>query len=133
MEHFQYLKLEKIKMRIKTKDKKCRIIEDYNSPYTEPLFFKKNENVLIREKDSEWSGWIWCTNKSGQSRWIPENYLKINGNKGIIRQDYNAVELNVKIGEEYLIKNEEAEWYWVTNQEGKSGWVPIKNVMIIEK
>ncbi|MFX0040350.1 MAG: SH3 domain-containing protein [Promethearchaeota archaeon] len=115
------------------KDIKCRVIKDYNSPYTEPLFFKKSEIVSIGEKDSEWSGWIWCTNKLGNSRWIPENYLEIHGDKGILKRDYNAVELNAQIGEEYLIKEEEAEWYWVVNQEGKSGWVPIKNVQKIKE
>ncbi|MFW9968805.1 MAG: SH3 domain-containing protein [Candidatus Odinarchaeota archaeon] len=114
------------------KEKKCRVIEDYNSPYTIPLLFKKGEVVSIGEKESEWSGWIWCTNKSGKSRWVPENYLKIRGSKGKLKQDYNAIELSVKIGEEYIIKEEEADWYWVINKEGKSGWVPIKNVQLQE-
>jgi hypothetical protein len=115
------------------KDIRCRIIEDYNPTYTIPLFFKKNEEVSIGKKDSEWSGWIWCTNQSGDSRWVPENYLEIHGEKGVLNRDYNAVELNIKIGEEYIIKDEEAEWYWVTNKAGKIGWVPIKNVQIIEE
>jgi hypothetical protein len=113
------------------KDKKCRVIEVYNSPYTEPLFFKKNEIVSISEKDSEWSGWIWCTNKSGNSRWVPENYLEIQEEKGILKRDYNAVELNVRIGDKFIIKEEEEKWYWVINKEGKSGWVPIRNVKIL--
>jgi len=128
---FSIFKLKK-KNREERIERKCRVIEDYNSPYTEPLIFKKGEMVAIEEKESEWSGWIWCTNKLGKSRWVPENYLEIHGNKGIIEQDYNAVELNVKIGEEYIIKEEEAEWYWVINKEGKSGWVPIKNVQVID-
>ena len=39
----------------------------------------------------------------------------------------------MKTGEVLIIKEEEAEWFWVINQEGKSGWVPIKNVQIINK
>ncbi len=113
------------------KNKKCRVIKEYNSPYTDPLFFKKNEEVFIGEKDSEWFGWIWCTNQSGDSRWVPENYLDFHGDKGVLNRDYNAVELNVKIGEELFIEEEEAEWFWVINQQGKKGWVPIKNVNII--
>jgi hypothetical protein len=113
------------------KRKKCRVIEDYDSPYTEPLIIRKGEILSIGEKESEWSGWIWCTNKEGISRWVPENYLEIKGSIGTANQDYNATELNVKRGELLVIEVEEAEWYWVINQEGKSGWVPIKNVQII--
>ncbi|MFW9877210.1 MAG: SH3 domain-containing protein [Candidatus Thorarchaeota archaeon] len=115
------------------KYKKCRVIEGYNSPYTDPLLFKKNEVVSIGEKESEWFGWIWCTNNAGKSRWVPENYIEIHRNRGKLKKDYNAVELNVKTGEELTIKEEEAEWYWVINQEGKNGWVPIKHVQLIEE
>ncbi len=111
--------------------KKCRAIEDYNSPYTDPLIINKGKILTIVEKESEWKGWICCINKMGESRWVPENYLEIKGNKAKITRDYNATELSVNVGEELAIEEEEAEWYWVTNQKGKSGWVPIKNVKII--
>ncbi|MCK4381341.1 MAG: hypothetical protein KAW51_09415 [Candidatus Lokiarchaeota archaeon] len=115
------------------KDKKCRVIEKYESPYIDPLLIAKGEILTIGEKESEWSGWIWCTNKDGESRWVPENYLEIHGNSGKAKHDYNSTELSVKVGEELIIEKEEAEWYWGTNQAGKSGWVPIKNVQIINK
>ncbi|MFX1570590.1 MAG: SH3 domain-containing protein [Promethearchaeota archaeon] len=111
--------------------KKCRVVEDYDSPYTEPLIMTKDEILTISEKECEWSGWIWCTNEFGESRWVPENYLEIEGNKGKMLQDYYSTELVVKVGEELIIEKEEAEWFWVKNQKGKRGWVPIKNVEII--
>ena len=113
------------------KGKKCRVIEKYESPYTDPLLITKGEILTISEKESEWSGWIWCTNKDGESRWVPEKYLEIHGNIGKANQDYNATELTITVGEELIIEKEEAEWFWVINQRGKSGWVPIKNVKII--
>lgn len=115
------------------KGKKCRVIEDYKSPYTELLLIRKGETLSIREKESEWPGWIWCTNKEGISRWVPENYLEIQGTTGKAKQDYNATELNVKTGDELIIKEEAAEWFWVVNQQGKRGWVPIRNVQIIDE
>ncbi|MFX0037508.1 MAG: SH3 domain-containing protein [Candidatus Hermodarchaeota archaeon] len=112
------------------KGKRCRVIENYESPYTESWTIVKGEILTVGEKDTEWMGWIWCTNKEGESRWVPENYLEIHGNTGKANQDYNATELSVKIGEELIIKKEEAEWFWVTNQQGQKGWVPIRNVQI---
>ncbi|MFX1364972.1 MAG: SH3 domain-containing protein [Promethearchaeota archaeon] len=113
------------------KEKRCRVIKKYESPYTDPFLITKGEMLSISEKDSEWSGWIWCTKKNGISRWVPESYLEIEGNSGKANQDYKATELSVNVGEELFIEQEEAEWYWVTNQQGKSGWVPIKNVQLI--
>ncbi|MFX1499836.1 MAG: SH3 domain-containing protein [Promethearchaeota archaeon] len=113
------------------KEKRCRVIKKYESPYTDPFLITKGEILSISEKDSEWSGWIWCTKKNGISRWVPESYLEIEGNSGKANQDYNATELSVNVGEELFIEQEEAGWYWVTNQQGKSGWVQIKNVQLI--
>ena len=109
----------------------CLVIEDYESAYTEPLIITKGEILTIGRKESEWSGWIWCTNKLGKSRWVPESYLEIHGNTGKAKQDYNATELTITVGEELIIEKEEAEWFWVINQQRKSGWVPIKNVKTI--
>ncbi len=45
-------------------------------------------------------------------------------------QNYEATELNVSVGEELVIEKEESGWIWVSNQEKKKGWVPMKNVAI---
>jgi hypothetical protein len=115
------------------KGKKCRVIKEYNSPYTEPLIFNKKEIVAVGERDSEWAGWIWCTKESGESRWVPENYINIHGKTGKFLRDYNSKELAVSVGELYFIEEEEAEWFWVDDESGKKGWVPIRNVQIIEE
>ncbi|MEJ2277267.1 MAG: SH3 domain-containing protein [Candidatus Lokiarchaeota archaeon] len=114
------------------KIKKCKVIEEYKTPYTEPLIFNEGETVEIGKKESEWEGWIWCTNKSCESRWIPKNYLEISGKKGKLNRNYEATELSVKKGEVLQIEDEEAQWFWVKNENGSRGWVPIKNVKIIK-
>lgn len=115
------------------KGKAYRVIEDYNSDYTEPLVITKGEILTIGEKESEWLGWIWCTNKFGKSRWVPENYLEIHGKTCKAKQDYEATELSVKIGEILITEKEEADWIWAANERGKSGWVPLRNVKILNK
>jgi len=115
------------------KEKIYRVIEDYNSDYTEPLVISKGEILTIGKKESEWPGWIWCTNKIGKSRWVPENYLEIHGKTCKAKQDYEATELSVKIGEKLVANNKEADWIWATNEKGKSGWVPLRYVKILKK
>ncbi|MFX1572771.1 MAG: SH3 domain-containing protein [Promethearchaeota archaeon] len=114
------------------KEKSYLVIEDYDSDYTEPLVITKGEVLIIGEKESEWSGWIWCTNKFGISRWVPAKYLEIRGKTCKMEQDYEATELSVKIGELLIAEKEEADWIWATNEKGKRGWVPLRNVKIQE-
>jgi hypothetical protein len=76
------------------------------------------------EKESEWPGWIWCTNRCGESRWVPEAYLLKQGEDCIAFRDYDATELTVRTGEDLLVGEEVSGWTWCTNQAGQSGWVP---------
>ena len=64
--------------------------------------------------------------------WVPESYLEIFETNCKAVQDYDATELTVKIGEEFLIEKEESGWFWLNDEKGKEGWVPKKNVRIIE-
>ena len=72
---------------------KYRVIEDYRSPYPEPLVFLRGDRVRIGQEfrgDSEWMGWIWCEGLSGVKAWTPKGYLVINGKEGEFTKDYNA-------------------------------------------
>jgi len=108
----------------------CRVISDYKSPYTEPLKIRKGEVLQIRNKESKWSGWVWCMNKDGKERWVPRNYIDPQGNSGIMLQDYEATELTVFIGDELVIEKEESGWVWVSNVEGNKGWIPLEIIKI---
>jgi hypothetical protein len=108
--------------------RKCRVITPYESPYTDPVAFGDGEEVVIGKKESEWSGWVWCTKRDGESRWVPEAYVERRGDTGVMCRDYEATELAVALGEELVMGEEESDWVWCTNQEGRSGWVPLDNV-----
>ena len=106
----------------------CRVVREYQSPYSEPLVISAGEELAIDEKESEWSGWIWCANRDGKSRWVPEKYVERRGDTGMALCDYEATELSVSVGEELIMGEEESDWIWCTNQRGQSGWVPADHV-----
>jgi uncharacterized protein YgiM (DUF1202 family) len=107
----------------------CRAITDYLSPYTDPLAFSAGEELTVGEKESEWPGWVWCTNRAGKGRWVPEAYVERRGSTCVMLCDYEATELPVSAGEVLAISGkEESGWIWCTNQAGQSGWVPMDNV-----
>jgi len=106
----------------------CRVISEYQSAYPGPLVISAGEELTISENESTWSGWVWCTNRDGISRWVPEKYVERKGNTCIALYDYEATELSVSVGEELVVGKEESGWIWCTNQEGQSGWVPADSV-----
>jgi uncharacterized protein YgiM (DUF1202 family) len=107
----------------------CSVVAAYESAYTEPLVFSAGEAVAVSEKESEWSGWLWCTNRAGKSRWVPEKYVKRTGAACVLLCDYEATELSVSVGEALTMEKEESGWIWCTNQAGQSGWVPADHVV----
>jgi hypothetical protein len=118
---------------MKIKGKYCKVITEYESPFPDPLKLHKGDLVQIVEKETEWKGWIWCISSNGKEGWVPESYLKIQNNQASLLMDYDATELSVKIGEIYVIEDEESGWFFVSSKKGRKGWIPKENVEILIK
>jgi uncharacterized protein YgiM (DUF1202 family) len=107
----------------------CRVTIAYQTPYPDPITIRTGEVLLVEDRESEWAGWIWCTNQDGKSAWVPEKYVERKGDRGTALLDYSARELSVAVGEELVMSQlEESGWVWCTNQQGESGWVPLDNI-----
>jgi len=48
------------------------------------------------------------------------------GDQCVLLRDYTATELNVEEGKTVTVEFTEAEWGWVTNDSGQTGWVPLE-------
>jgi len=48
-------------------------------------------------------------------------------------QDYNSIELTVSAGQILTIEKESYGWIWVIDENNKTGWIPIKNVKILNE
>lgn len=115
------------------KKKKCIVIEDYQSAYPDSFTVNKGEILKIKKKESDWNGWIWCVKDTGEGRWIPMDYLDIHENKAKIIKDYNAIELTVATGQILVIEKESYGWVWVNDENNNSGWIPLKNVKLLNE
>jgi len=102
----------------------CRVVADHTAPSLTPLVAAKGETLTLEDKKNEWKGWLWGTNGAGIGGWVPEKYLKRDGDKGITLHDYDATELTVRVGENLSVIKEESEWLLCRNYAGKEGWVP---------
>jgi len=112
--------------------KKGVVVSSRASDYSDPIIVNAGDRVVLGDKKSPWPGWVWITDSGGKSGWIPEAYIGKSGSVGTGLRDYDATELDVEKGEELVIHEEVAGWYWCTNKAGRSGWVPAKNLVLLE-
>jgi uncharacterized protein YgiM (DUF1202 family) len=106
--------------------KPARAVKAWHTIYPNPLTFRAGEALTLGKRDTEWSGWVWCTNAAGQSGWAPEAYA------GVARRDYTARELELHEGETVTLLDEESGWFWAQAADGRTGWVPATHVAAAE-
>jgi hypothetical protein len=105
------------------------VITVYQIQYPHPLIVHAGDTLQI-SKEEPWDDnpawiWLWCTSQQGESGWVPHGYLERSGTMGTMRVDYSTQELAVVAGEIVTGTKEESGWAWCTNQQKKSGWVPL--------
>lgn len=99
--------------------------ESYRSAYPDPLKLHLGEQVTLGDKRSEWPGWLWCTDSGGKSGWVPEAYIRRQGDAGVIVVAYDATELSAESGEEIEMLRRESGWVWCRKTDGHEGWLPL--------
>jgi SH3-like domain-containing protein len=98
----------------------------HRSNYPEPVRFRRGDAVGLGETDPEFPGWIRITDPRGRVGWAPEVSLDRQGpHEAIATADYDGTELDVSPGDQLTVERELAGWYWVCNDKGELGWVPI--------
>ncbi|MGB3905715.1 MAG: SH3 domain-containing protein [Anaerolineae bacterium] len=112
----------------KTMPETYRVIKAHRCPDPDPLIVRKGDRLRFERRETEWAGWIWCTDSSGKRAWVPENWVEIEGDSCVMKRDYNAIELSVEVGEALTVEFEESGRAWVTKDSGESGWVPSEHL-----
>ena len=107
---------------------KVIVTEAHTSSFPNPIRLKKGEVVQVEKRETEFAGWLWTTTSEGNSGWTPEPILAIDGTNAVVKEDYNARELDTQVDEELTVYRELNEWYWVSNVDGEYGWVPVRSV-----
>ena len=116
------------------KSQKYRVKKDYQSPYPDPILFRKGEQVTVGREfkdDPDWQNWRWCEGKKNNAAWVPIQYLTIEGKSGIFNRDYNARELTVHKDEIVKVNEVLNGFGMAKNSDGSTGWVPLRNLEIL--
>jgi len=109
------------------------VVAVYETQYPDPLTMNVGDKLkIVKSRDDEWPGWVFCQSQDGKQGWVPENSIKIDGDAAVAQKTYVAREVTVMEGEIVRIENVESGWAWVTNMTDQTGWVPLKNLKIVE-
>lgn len=105
------------------------VIKQHISQYPNPIIVDAGDIVITGREDSEWIGWVFCTNiQSNVSGWVPQQIISVDSaDRGIILEDYSAVELNVLPEQQVSIERELNGWAWCCDGEQR-GWLPLEKL-----
>jgi len=102
------------------------VIAAHHSNYPDPVRVLRGQKVGVGDSDPEFPGWIRIIDPTGRSGWAPESILeRSGGSEAVATEDYDATELDVAPGDRLTVHRELAGWYWVSNEAGAFGWVPV--------
>ena len=102
-----------------------RVVEPHQPDSTAALIVRQGEHLHFERRKTEWAGWLWCTNNTGQSGWVPESWVEIQGGTAVLCRDYDATELAVKPGDAVQVGFAVSGWAWITRADGATGWIPL--------
>ena len=110
------------------------VLEPHKTEFPNPIFVKQDEKVIIEiEHDEEYPNWFYIKKTDDtNSGWIPEQIItKMDGNVGIVSEDYSANELSVDKGSILIGFKELNGWLWCKPENSNEiGWVPLKNIKL---
>jgi len=101
--------------------------------YQNPIKIRKGDRVRVGRRDTDWPAFLWCTDQTGESGWVPDQCLQVESHEAVVLDDYSAIELSVVDGETLTLSGETGGWYWCTNDSGRAGWVPAENLDLTEE
>ena len=111
---------------------KYRVFKAHSSEFSDSVAFLAGESLRFARRETDCLGWLWCTKASGESRWVPENWLEIRKNRCTMKRDYNSRELLVQAGAILTGELIESGWLLAHTSEGIRGWIPLENVEKLE-
>ncbi|MGJ8644190.1 MAG: SH3 domain-containing protein [Luteolibacter sp.] len=101
-----------------------KINADYEENNTRALHLAAGQEVTSGPADTAWPGWIWATDSSGSTGYVPAEILEPLGeDRWAAMEAFDPTVLKVTRGETVDSLKQIHGWHWCRNSEGKEGWV----------
>ena len=105
-----------------------RVAQAHEPDCRDPLVLNKGDTLDFERRKTKWDGWLWCSTQTGKSGWVPEPWVKVQGDSCVMERDYNALELSVQPGERLEAILTASSWLLAVSASGTTGWVPLECV-----
>ena len=102
-----------------------RAVRAWRVVYLDPIHGAAGDRLVLGRRDDEYPGWVWATAVDGRAGWVPESWLRVEGESGVLLRDYTAAELSLLPGDVASGELSVNGWLWATNAAGERGWVPL--------
>jgi len=88
----------------------------------------RGARLRFERRPTMWAGWVWCPWEGGAGAWVPESWVRIEGDTCVMLRDYTSREVPVDRGDRVISRFTESGWAWVRTEGGDEGWVPLENL-----
>jgi hypothetical protein len=86
----------------------------------------KGDELHYERRETIYEGWIWGTDRNGTQAWVPEEFVRIEGNRCHLIRDYVSREMAIQAGDILDVIEIVSSWAWAINEEGGFGWIPLE-------
>ncbi len=97
-----------------------------------PLVMRPAEalDVVEGETSARWPAFVLVVNRAGGRGWVPERYLKRQGQAAVAIRGYDTTTLNPARGDVLTVLEEDREsgWLWCRDANGREGWFAMDSV-----
>ncbi|MBU0491454.1 MAG: SH3 domain-containing protein [Chloroflexi bacterium] len=105
-----------------------RVITPHEPEPGPALVLLCGERLRCERKKTQWEGWLWCITPDGRTGWVPEPWVDLAGDAGVMAHDYDAAELTVAPGDVLEGLLTVSSWLLAISPAGQQGWVPLECV-----
>jgi hypothetical protein len=106
-----------------------RAVKSWQVIYADPVRGVTGDQLALGRRDEEYPGWVWATAADGRAGWVPEGWLRVEGESAVLLRNYTAAELPLEVGDIVSGELTVNGWLWATNAVGQEGWAPLDYLM----
>ena len=108
------------------------VTKEREAETSKPIQLQKGELVEcieISDENGDWAGWIYGKGLDKEG-WVPKQILKVQGKTGLVLEDYDATEFDIRVGEVLVAEKILNGWIYGTKKGDVSmkAWAPLNHL-----